>query len=69
MAKPRVRNGKVTLTEAQFRLLVTAAAQLDFSDQECDGKCYEAAVNHARAALVAIGEMTSEQEAGQEGDE
>lgn len=69
MTKPEVIDGQVTLTEQQYRLLVTAAAQLDFSDQECDGKCYEAAVNHARAALVAIGEMTAEQEAGQEGDE
>ena len=34
MAKPRVRNGKVTLTEEQFRLLVTTAAQCDTGGDE-----------------------------------
>lgn len=66
MAKPRVRNGKVTLTAEQYQLLVTTAAQCDYADFHGDGSCYKAAVNHARHALSAIGEKTAEQESDEE---
>ena len=69
MSKPRVRNGKVTLTEEQYRLLVTTAAQCDYADFHGDSGCHKAAVNHARDALSAIGELTAEQEADQEEEE
>lgn len=69
MAKPRVRNGKVTLTEEQFRLLVTTAAQCDYAEFHGDPGCYRAAVGHARAALSAVGEQTAEEESEQEEDE
>lgn len=69
MAKPRVRNGKVTLTEEQFRLLVTTAAQCDYAEFHGDPGCYRAAVSHAKVALAAIGEQTAEEESKQEEDE
>lgn len=69
MATPRVRNGKVTLTAEQYQILVTTAAQCDYADFHGDGSCYQAAVNHARDALSAIGEQTAEEESEEEEDE
>lgn len=69
MAKPVVRKGKVTLTEGQYQLLVTTAAQCDYADFHGDPSCYRAAVSHARAALSAVGELIAEEEARQEEDE
>lgn len=69
MARPRVRNGKVTLTEEQFRLLVTTAAQCDYAEFHGDPGCYRAAIVHARAALSAIGEQTAEEESKREEDD
>lgn len=69
MAKPDIRKGKVTLTEEQFRLLVTTAAQCDYAEFHGDPGCYRAAVSHARAALSAVGEQTAEEESSKEEDE
>lgn len=69
MAKPRVRNGKVTLTEEQYRLLVTTAAQCDYANYDGDGNCLIAAWHHAKLALKAIGEKTTEEERAEEDDE
>lgn len=66
MATPVVRKGKVTLTESQYQLLVTTAAQCDYAEFHGDTACYRAAVGHARAALSAIGEQTAEEESTQE---
>lgn len=69
MAKPRVRNGKVTLTEEQYRLLVTTAAQCDYANFDGDGDCLDAAWHHAKLALQSIGEKTTEEERSEEEDE
>lgn len=69
MTKPVVRKGKVTLTEEQYQLLVTTAAQCDYADFHGESACYRAAIQHARAALSAIGEQTAEEESKDEGDE
>lgn len=69
MAKPIVRKGKVTLTEGQYQLLVTTAAQCDYADFHGDPACYQAAIQHSRAALSAIGEQTAEEESKDDEDE
>jgi hypothetical protein len=69
MTKPVVRKGKVTLTEGQYQLLVTTAAQCDYAEFHGDPACYRAAVSHARAALSAIGEQTAAEESKDEEEE
>ncbi len=69
MAKPEVIDGKVTLTEEQYRLLVTTAAQCDYANEEGDGDCLDAAWHNAKLALKAIGEKTREEEGAEEEDE
>lgn len=55
-----------TLTEEQYQLFVTVAAQLDYAYYHGDGDCLEAAYENARMALESIGEKTSEEEASEE---
>lgn len=69
MSKPEVIDGKVTLTEEQYRLLVTTAAQCDYANEEGDWDCLDAALHSAKLALKAIGEKTREEENAEEEDE
>lgn len=69
MVNPEVIDGKVTLTEEQYRLLVTTAAQCDYANEVGDGDCLDAAWHHAKLALKSIGEKTSEEENAEEEDE
>lgn len=55
-----------TLTEEQYQLFVTVAAQLDYAYYHGDGDCLEAAYENARMALESIGEKTSEEETSEE---
>lgn len=55
-----------TLTDEQYQLFVTVAAQLDYAYYHGDGDCLEAAYENARMALESIGEKTSEEEADDE---
>jgi hypothetical protein len=57
------------ITEEQYRLLVTAAAQTDYACHHGDSNCMKAAAQHAAQALVAIGEKTAAQEEKEEEDE
>lgn len=57
-----------TLTDEQYRLFVTVAAQLDYAYYHGDGDCLEAAYDHAKMALKSIGEKTSEEEDEDEDD-
>lgn len=58
-----------TLTEEQYQLFVTVAAQLDYAYYYGDGDCLEAAYENARMALESIGEKTSKEEADEEEDD
>jgi hypothetical protein len=57
------------ITEKQYQLLVTAAAQTDYACHHGDGDCLEAAAKNAAKALIAIGEKTAAQEEEEEEDE
>ena len=69
MSKPVVIDGKVTLTQEQYRLLVTTAAQCDYANEEGDEGCLDSAWQHAKLALKAIGEKTREEENTEEEDD
>lgn len=58
-----------TLTDEQYQLFVTVAAQLDYACYHGDWGCYEAACEHAKMALQSIGEKTAEEEADEEYDD
>lgn len=64
--KPRVRNGKVTLTKEQYDLLVCAAAQTDYGVPNGDWDCLDAAAHNAALALASIGEKTAAEEKAEE---
>ena len=66
MSKPEVVDGKVTLTEEQFDLLLVTAAQCDYACEEGDWDCMEAAGRNAALALKAIGEKTRAEERAEE---
>ncbi len=66
MSKPEVVDGKVTLTEEQFRLLLVTAAQCDHAYEEDDLDCLEAAGHNAALSLKAIGEKTRAEERAEE---
>ena len=63
---PRVRKGRVTLTEEQYRLLVCAAAQTDYGVPNGDWDCLEAAAHNAALALASVGEKTAAEERAEE---
>lgn len=58
-----------TLTDEQYQLFVTVAAQVDYACWHGDDECLEAACEHARTALKSIGEKTAEEEADEEDDD
>lgn len=66
MATPEIIDGKVTLTEEQYRLLVMTAAQADCGCEEGDWDLLEAAGHNAALALKSVGEKTRAEEAAEE---
>lgn len=50
------------LTDEQYQLLLTAAAQIDYAAYHGDEECMAAAAEHAAQALRALGELTAEDE-------
>ena len=69
MEKPKVVDGKVTLTELQFGSLRVAAGQYDFACFHGDVAGMEAAWHYAKAALASIGALTAEEEHAAEEEE
>ena len=61
--------GYTILKEGAYRLLVTAAAQVDYAVLSGDRRCLEAAAHHAALALTAIGEKTAAEERSEEEEE
>jgi len=59
----------VTLTEEQYRLVVTALAQADHAFFHGDRRCREAAVDSLALALRALGQKTAQEESDNEEDE
>jgi hypothetical protein len=55
-----------TLTDEQYRLCITVAAQLDYAYFHGDGECLEAAYEHAKTLLKLLGEKTAEEEQEEE---
>ena len=61
--------GYTLVKESSYRLLVTAAAQVDYGMLSRDWNCLDAAAHHAALALTAIGEKTAAEERSEEEEE
>lgn len=55
-----------TLTDEQYRLVVTVAAQTDYGVYHGNRECLEAAASHAALLLRELGEKTAAEEAEEE---
>lgn len=58
-----------TLTDEQYQLAVTVAAQVDYAWFSGERLCLEAAAGYAATLLHELGEKTAEEEAEEEDEE